>query len=278
MQEEDHNHEWHRGNEAPLRKVSKTLSPDTHEILRQHTPALGEGTSDNTERSNGIQLIIKVDLRRSPNQWHQDYKHARGRGRGYHWRDNPYGGKLQGVNLRSAIVDQATLDQFETKFADGADAFKSATEICDIHLIPEDIASRINKPSSSMGTYTPELEEMEDGSYWRDHSLVGDNSRERPYANIQQRVTTKSNTFRVHYRAQVLKQSRRTGGSGYETWKPELDSVVAEYRGDSIVERFVDPNLETLPDFSTSAPSGGTDDSIDPYYEFRVVNPRRFAP
>ncbi|MAS96886.1 MAG: hypothetical protein CMO55_27155 [Verrucomicrobiales bacterium] len=213
-----------------------------------------------------------------PKEWHQDYKHARGRGRGYHWRDNPYGGKLQGVNLRSAIVDQATLDQFETKFADGADAFKSATEICDIHLIPEDIASRINKPSSSMGTYTPELEEMEDGSYWRDHSLVGDNSRERPYANIQQRVTTKSNTFRVHYRAQVLKQSRRTGGSGYETWKPELDSVVAEYRGDSIVERFVDPNLETLPDFSTSAPSGGTDDSIDPYYEFRVVNPRRFAP
>ncbi|MEM6806625.1 MAG: hypothetical protein AAF696_34815, partial [Bacteroidota bacterium] len=60
--------------------------------------------------------------------------------------------------------------------------------------------------------------------------------------NIHQRVTTKSNTFKVHYRAQVLKQSRRDNAGDYSKWDPLLDSVDAEYRGSSIVERFVDPN------------------------------------
>ncbi|MCB1205576.1 MAG: Verru_Chthon cassette protein A [Verrucomicrobiae bacterium] len=218
-----------------------------------------------------------------PNQWHHSYKHDHGRGRGYHWRDNPYGGALQGVRLRTAIVEDDTLVQFSAKrFQKGRDIFKSATEICEIHLIPEEVAKRLGNSSGSkgsIGTYTPKVDpstgsvpEMENGKYWRDHSLVGDNSRERPYTNIHTRLTTKSNTYQVHYRAQVIKQSRRDNDSDYGEWRPYVDSVQAEYRGSSMVERYVDPNDDLL-DFATDLT-----ETVDKYYQFRVTNPRRFAP
>lgn len=209
-----------------------------------------------------------------PNEYHNDYKHGRGRGAGYHWRDNPYGGELQGKRLRSVIVETPTFDQFDERFAEGRDIFKSSTEICEIHLIPQEVATRISSDGrGAIGSYEPTVEQMRDGSYWSDHVLVGDNSRERPYANIQQRVTTKSNTFKVHYRAQVIKQSRRDAPEEYKYWRPELDSVQAEYRGSSIVERYVDPNDPDLPDFATNM-----EESLCDFYQFRVVNPRRFAP
>ena len=114
---------------------------------------------------------------------------------------------------------------------------------------------------------------MKNGTYWRDHSLVGDNSRERPYTNIQTRLTTKSNTFLVHYRAQVIKQSRRENSADYAEWRPSVDTVQAEYRGSSIVERYVNPNDKDIPDFATDNKT-----SIDEFYNYRVINPRRFAP
>ncbi len=227
------------------------------------------------DRSTAIRGVFRSELILCiPNKWHESYKHNRGRGRGYHWRDAPYNGQLQGKRLRGVIVEDATLEQFRSKFDQG-EIFKSATEICDIHLITEEIAVRlgINSNKAKIGTYEPTLEDMENGKYWRDHSLVGDNSRERPYTNIHQRLTTKSNTFRVHYRAQVLKQSRRDNSTDYENWNPALDTVQAEYRGSSIVERYIDPDDPEVPDFADA-----NSISIDEFYKFRVVNPRRFAP
>ncbi len=209
-----------------------------------------------------------------PNEWHHSYKHDHGRGRGYHWRDNPYGGALQGKRLRTAIVEDKTLEQFDTRFASGKGLFKSATEICEIHLIPEEVSTRLNLGNKGrINSYTPTLAQMQNGKYWRDHSLVGDNSRERPYTNIQTRLTTKSNTFLVHYRAQVLQQSRRDNPSDYAEWRPSIDTVQAEYRGSSIVERYVNPNDKDIPDFATR-----NELSIDEFYNYRVINPRRFAP
>ncbi|MEM6916327.1 MAG: Verru_Chthon cassette protein A, partial [Verrucomicrobiota bacterium] len=212
-----------------------------------------------------------------PVEYHATYKLGRGRGVGYHWRDDPRGGNLQGKRLRSVIKEIDTLAQFDTHFNNGEDVFKSSSEICNIHLIPQELNDRLGQPARfGIGSYTPTLAQMEDGSYWRDHSLVGDNSRERPYTNIQQRLTTKSNTFKVHYRTQVLKQARRDSDedSAYETWNPLTDSVQAEYRGSSIVERFIDPNdPELTVDFATSSTA-----RLDEFYQYRVVNPRRFAP
>lgn len=209
-----------------------------------------------------------------PNNLHTSYKHNNGRGQGYHWKDNPFGGAIQVKRLRSVIVEDETLKQFEKHFSKGLNAFKSSTEICDIHLIPQEVSQRLGSGTAGgVGSYQPNLKQMQEGNYWRAHSLVGDNSRERPYTNIQTRLTSKSNTFLVHYRAQVLKQSRRDSDGEYGEWRPEIDSVQAEYRGSSMVERYVDPNSDDIPDFVTEK-----DKTLDVYYRYRVVNPRRFAP
>ncbi|MEQ1840762.1 MAG: Verru_Chthon cassette protein A, partial [Verrucomicrobiales bacterium] len=226
-------------------------------------------------RDTALRGVVRSDFMVCvPNQWHSSYKHNFGRGKGYHWKDNPYGGAIQTRRLRTAIVEDKTLAQFDTRFENGLNMFKSATEICEIHLVPEEVTSRMGGGAAGgIGSYTPPLDQMKSGKYWRDHSLVGDNSRERPYTNIQTRLTTKSNTFLVHYRAQVLKQSRRDSDAEYGEWRPEIDQIQAEYRGSSMVERYVDPNSDDIPDFATEK-----DKTLDVYYRYRVVNPRRFAP
>jgi hypothetical protein len=227
------------------------------------------------DRSTALRGVFRSEfILCVPNRWHVDYKHNYGRGTGYHWRDNPYGGALQGKRLRAAIREDDTLEQFTERFDDGAEIFKSSSAICEIHLVPEEVSSRLNTGSrGSVGSYTPTVAEMDNGKYWRDHALIGDNSRERPYTNIQTRLTTKSNTFLVHYRAQVIKQARRDDSGGYAEWRPGTDSVQAEYRGSSLVERYVNPDATDIPDFAS-----GSIDGLDKFYRYRVVNPRRFAP
>jgi hypothetical protein len=227
------------------------------------------------QRSTALRGVFRSEFMLCvPNKWHLDYKHNYGRGRGYHWRDNPYGGTLQGKRLRAAIREDDTLNQFYERFENGANLFKSATEICEIHLIPEEVSARLQLGAKgSIQSYVPTVEQMNSGTYWKDHSLVGDNSRERPYTNIQNRITTKSNTFQVHYRAQVLKQARREGETEYAEWRPTTDTVQAEYRGSSLVERYVNPEGDDIPDFAQ-----GNLDGLDAYVRYRVVNPRRFAP
>lgn len=229
------------------------------------------------DRNTALRGVFRSELVLCiPNQWHQDYKHAFGRGRRYHWRDRPFDGRLQGKRLRATIVEDKTLEQFQDKFDEG-ELFRSSSEICEIHLIAEEVAERLGIQSNQakINSYVPTLEQMENGKYWRDHSLVGDNSRERPYTNMQTRLTTKSNTFKVYYRAQVLKQGRRESSSGYGTWDPALDTVQAEYRGSTIVERYVDPDDDRIPDYATE---GSGAPALDEFYKFRLVNPRRFAP
>ncbi len=109
--------------------------------------------------------------------------------------------------------------------------------------------------------------------------FLPDNAKEKPYNNIYPRITTKSNTFKVHYRAQILTKAKVTAPDEFD---PEIDQVVAEYRGSSIVERYVEPNDPDIPDYAsasaTSGSSGSTVASLDKFYKFRVVNPTRFAP
>lgn len=212
-----------------------------------------------------------------PNTMALDYKVGQGRGRGYHWRDHPYDGKLQGKSLRTIILEDPTLDQFEERFEQQRTLFRSASELCDIHLIPQEIIERIKLPTNKgkIGTYTPTLAQMRSGQYWSDHAVVGDNSRERPYSDLYARVTTKSNSFKVHYRAQVVKKAFDTDAG---KWDPNRDTVVAEYRGSSIVERYVEPNDPEIPDYATRFSGLGSVPTIDEFYKMRVVNPTRFAP
>ena len=114
------------------------------------------------------------------------------------------------------------------------------------------------------------------------NSLTGDNSRERTYTTLQPRLTTKSNTFTVHYRVQVLK---KVPGTSANQWVEGKDIVASEARGSTLIERYVDPNDPDIPDFATRTggnssrfPSLNDRMNIDNYYRFRIVQSRKFAP
>ena len=154
-----------------------------------------------------------------------------------------------------------TLQQFEDKFRDG-ELFVSASEICDVFLVPR----------------TYRWPGFRDASEWYGDRfvLVGDNVRERPYADLYPRLTTRSNTFTVHYRVQVLRSpdtaSADTARAG--RWDETRGSVVAEVRGSTVIERFLDPARTDLPDY-TAAPF---DRPLDQFYQWRIVGGSRFPP
>jgi uncharacterized protein (TIGR02600 family) len=161
-------------------------------------------------------------------------------------------------NRRYAIDATKTLEDFDLKFKNN-DVFKSATQICDMNLVPP------GQSSSSMA------------AFWNQNQLTGDNLREKPYSDIYPRLTTKSNTFTVHVRVQALK---KVPGSDPTKWDSAKDKVVGEYRGASILERYIDPNDPSLPDFATKFAASPSDPAlnIDQYYKMRVVSTKRFAP
>jgi len=167
---------------------------------------------------------------------------------------NEFWGKTQEKLWHYKIDAEKTLAQFEERFAQGR-AFISPSEICDIHLVPQG--------AEGIDSHT----QMD--AFWRNHRLTGDNTRERPYAGLYPRVTTRSNTFRVHYIAQTIKKAR----SNRPDTMSGTDKISGEFRGSSLIERHLDPTQPGLPDFATN-PSGQT---LDHYHEFRVLQTQRFG-
>ena len=171
------------------------------------------------------------------------------------------------------------------------DIFRSASEICNIFLVPQEQQNPPNGTASSAGGYndpnlaTAGLTYLNTASWWDNFSLTGDNSRESPYNQIYPRLTTKSNTFQVHYRVQLLK---KLANSSQTTWTEGVDQVVSEYRGSSILERYIDPNDPRLlgsgspVDFtqfqSDTTPTPVDKYNIDKYYKFRVISTKVFTP
>lgn len=159
----------------------------------------------------------------------------------------------QGKRWHYRVDIEKTLAQFEARFTQGK-AFISPSEICDIHLIPD-------------GAGVADASGME--AFWSTRRLTGDNTRERPYASIYPRLTTRSNTFKVHYIAQTLKKAR----NGSPAKVTDADKVSGEFRGSTLIERHLDPTQTNLPDFATNA-AGRT---LDHYHEFRVLRTQRFG-
>ncbi|MEI6562314.1 MAG: Verru_Chthon cassette protein A [Verrucomicrobiota bacterium] len=173
-----------------------------------------------------------------------------------------------------------TLKQFDQRFSNG-DIFRSASEICSLWLYP---AQQPSSPgSNSPNTPLVNWDSASSGikSWWYDDpanarkSLTGDNMRERPYATLYPRLTTKSNTYTVYFKVQMLK---KVPTSAVDQWVEGKDQVVSEFRGSSAVERYIDasdPNLNLI-DFAD--PNSAAVKSLDDYYRFRVINTKRFAP
>ena len=158
-------------------------------------------------------------------------------------------------NRRRDVDIEATLAAFDARYTSQG-VFRSASEICEMHLVPP------GESASSMQ------------AFWARHPLSGDNVREKPYVDIYPRVTTKTNTFTIHYKVQVLRKTKR---SAPNEWNDTFDSVVAESRGSAIVERYIDPNDERLPNFA-SLPLTDPATNLDQYYRFRIVSSSTFQP
>jgi uncharacterized protein (TIGR02600 family) len=186
-----------------------------------------------------------------------------------------------------------TLYQFEQKFRHTATGtnhnaaryrglFRSASQICEIHLIPdvsrgpsiggENISGISGISLTTTGT---QLQNTMD-TFWQNHSPTGDNTRERPYSNLYNRVTTRSNTFRVHMRAQVLRKARSVAA---DTFDPTKDAILGEYRGSTLIERFIDASdtSKPIPDYGASA-SPLQLDPLEKFYKFRTLENKRFSP
>jgi uncharacterized protein (TIGR02600 family) len=178
-----------------------------------------------------------------------------------------------------------TLKQFDEKFnmlvggsANGL--FRSASQICEMHLIP-DVSTGATVQG---GEFLPSLVNMQSQTarnlamktFWQNHSATGDNVRERPYSNLYSRFTTRSNTFRIHVRSQVVKKARSTDPAIFD---PLKDSVLSEYRGSTLLERYIDPTdtSKPLPDYASSSAPVSLD-PLDSFYQFRVIESKRFNP
>jgi uncharacterized protein (TIGR02600 family) len=167
------------------------------------------------------------------------------------------------VVFRKPIDAVETLKGFEERFNDPAKGgmFRSASEICDMYLVPR-------------GATLAQVK----GNWWDGYKLTGDNAREAPYGQIYARTTTKSNTFTVHMRVQTLRK-RPGSGDDWEVWRENVDTVTGEYRGATTVERYVDLGTgqkeapSSIPDFATN-----TDATLDTFYKFRVVQTKKFNP
>jgi hypothetical protein len=192
--------------------------------------------------------------------------------------------------FRYPIHPSQTLQQFDAKFATG-DIFRSPSEICSIWLYPapqptanptypltalvtDTLGSTTNIKNWWYGTATAGSVDTTVRK-----SITGTNMRDRPYANIYAQLTTKSNSYTVHYRVQVLKKIPTTDPT---KWVENQDQIYSEYRGSSLIERYIDPNNTSIPDFATTYPTSiqgsATPQALDNYYYYHVLSVRKFSP
>jgi uncharacterized protein (TIGR02600 family) len=156
------------------------------------------------------------------------------------------------LNLSDA---NGTLRQFKEKF-DGGDIFHSASQICDIYLVPSGQSWASDSAAQSSW-------------YGDNYALVGDNAREHPYAQIYPRLTTKSNVFTIHYMVQALKIP---SALAQNQWNERSGTVLGESRGSATVERYIDPNDPALVNYDPST------QSLESFYRWRVLESYLFAP
>ena len=212
-----------------------------------------------------------------------------------HYKDSANPSNLE---YRYAVNAPATLEGFEELRFDKDEIFRSPSEITEMWLVPKRLVSNGSAHAYTSGSITPlappgdnrlpsEYQTTRTGDYrgmqtWWENDptkpddafeATGDNLREAPYAQLYPRLATRSNVFTIHYRVQVLRKSRTVKPG---EWKEGVDTVVAEQRGSTTIERFLDLNSSTdFPDFAANPVNGP---AVDDYYQVRVVNRRVFAP
>ena len=182
-------------------------------------------------------------------------------------------------NYRYRVDRDETIKGIESVFAEyrrlGPDHgfFKSASDICERFLYP---AGKTNA-----GEVKWTVGESAIRAFWKKNTLTGDNVRERPYAELLPRLTTKSNIYTVHYRVQNIRQRTSANDAGYRQWTETPGAVTGEYRGSTTIERYLDPDDRRF-DSSNSATKKNGDfvdidkQSLEPAYRFRIIGSQAF--
>ena len=153
------------------------------------------------------------------------------------------------VSFRHHLAADETLRLWDEEvFAKGR-TFLTASQVCEMPLVPEG-------ESGSRAAMD---------SFWARHRLTGDNTRERPYAHLYPRLTTRSNSFRVHFIAQSLKKDRTTPPNRF---LPGKDQVLGETTGSRRAERVIDHSHAELPNYfqDSDAPS------LSRFVRYQVLN------
>ncbi len=170
--------------------------------------------------------------------------------------DKAYRGTAPFDRMRRPIDMVQTLKQADDRFAAGK-AFRSATQIAELHLV---------RSGESLSEYLS-------GSIWPNNLVTGENTREKAYTDLYARLTTKSNSYTVHMRVQVLKKKAATTPGDDAVWREGIDQMVSEFRGSTLLERYLDTGAQ-FPDFVNSSSAA----SVEDYYRFRIINSKRFVP
>lgn len=127
-----------------------------------------------------------------------------------------------------------TLALWKENVFDQGQVFLTASQICEQHLVPEGFSGSVS--------------DAEMRAYWSRHRLTGDNTRERPYAHLYSRLTTRSNSYRVHFIAETIVKARSTAP---DTFDPARDRVTATRQGSAHLRRRLHLDHPALPDYLT---------------------------
>jgi uncharacterized protein (TIGR02600 family) len=213
------------------------------------------------KRATALHALLKSEkIMAIPNRRSKDYKLSDASRPGYYE-------DTTGNFFRHHIDADETLEQWERRFEDRdpmlaelrikPGAFISATEICDMWLVPEGHS----------------LQNLD--TFWATHRLTGDNVKERPYARLYPRLTTRSNSYRVHVIAQALQKVK---GSEVSKFDSLIDQVTAEYKGSFLVERSIDPTDPEIPEYVADVVNfRPIDRPLDRFYSYRISQVKQFA-
>lgn len=163
-------------------------------------------------------------------------------------------GERPGDRFRRFIDAPATLALWRQQVFQQQGAFLTASQICEQFLVPEGLV----EPGQ-----TPTRQQLQ--AFWDEHRLTGDNSKERPYAHLYSRLTTRSNTYRVHFVAQSLVKARSGDPATFDSRR---DRVTATTSGSALLTRQLDLNHPALPDYQ--APSSDPHPSLDRFYRWKI--------
>jgi uncharacterized protein (TIGR02600 family) len=203
-----------------------------------------------------------------------------------------YGTNTGNYYFHYPIHPDMTLQQFQQRFSNN-DVFHSPSEICSLWLYPATQPTAANPLAVTNALVNWDSANANIKAWWYANpggarkSLTGDNVRERPYDYLYPRLTTKSNTYTVHYRVQVLQQvvPTRSTAASWQSWNESTDKVLADQRGSAMIERYIDPNDPTIPDFAGLRDASGNTLSpgsptliMDNYYRYRTLNAKIFTP